>query len=159
MSALLEHVYDVEFMLREYLGEAVGFFDGFGQLAGLVVLGVAKAAGVEDVRAHAEFCGGFACDGHLVAGDHFDGDTHIERGGDGGFGFFAGRVEEGEDAEELPCTLFIGARDAEGTKATCGKLLNGVLHGGLDMSSVFRQFQNDLAGRLSRRAVLFRSHL
>jgi hypothetical protein len=47
---------------EEYRGETVGILDGLGRRHRLLLLFVAKAAGIENVGAHPEFLGGFLGD-------------------------------------------------------------------------------------------------
>ena len=53
VAALLQHVDDVELVLGEYLGEAVGLFDGLCHCADLAS-SCRPIAGIEDVRAHTQ---------------------------------------------------------------------------------------------------------
>ena len=98
VAALLQDVHNVELVFGEHLGEAVRFLDGLRQLRRLVMLRVAKAAGIEDICAQPQFPGGFPSDGHLIAGNHLDVYSHLSGGRDGRFGFFPGRVEKRQHA-------------------------------------------------------------
>ena len=51
VAALLKNIDNVEFVLGEDLGEAVGLFDGLRHLRRLLLLGVAQSAGIQDVCA------------------------------------------------------------------------------------------------------------
>ena len=65
VAALLQDIDDVEFVFGKHLGETVRFLDGLRQLRRLMTLRVAEAAGIENIRAHPQFLGGFLGDGQL----------------------------------------------------------------------------------------------
>ena len=112
VAALLQDIHDVEFVFREHLGEAVRLFDGLRRLRRLVMLDIAKCAGIEDVRAHPQLPGGFLSDRHLIAGNHLDADTHLTGARDRGFGIGARLVEQRQHADHPPLVFLIGAGDS-----------------------------------------------
>ena len=87
--------------------------DGLGDSLRLVMLDVTQAGGVENVGTQSDLLGGLLRDGQCVAGDHLDRDAHVARGGDGRLGVIAWRVEQGQDTEELPVVVAVGAGDAQ----------------------------------------------
>ena len=113
-------------------------------LRGLVMLGVAEAAGVEDIRAHPQFLGGFPGDGHLIARDHLDVYAHLAGGRDGRLGVVAGRVEQRQHAEKLPGALPVRPGHAQRAEAARRKLVDRLLDGGLHLPGVGRQLQDHL---------------
>ena len=144
MATFLQDIYDVELVLGEYLGEAVRFLDGLGQLRGLVLLGVAKATRIEDVCAQSKFRGGFSSDGHLIASNHLDAYPHLAGGRDGRLGFFPGRVEKRQHAEKPPWALPVRASHTERAEAARRKLVDGFLDGALHLPGIGRQLQDHL---------------
>ena len=95
VSVLLQDVDNVVFVFGEYLCEPVRFFDGLHRLRRLLILRIAQHGGIQDVRAHPQLAGCFLRYGQLVAGDHFDFDTHLPSACDGCLGLLARRIEHG----------------------------------------------------------------
>jgi hypothetical protein len=93
VAGLLQHIDDVELVLREDLGEAVRLLDRRRKGRGLMTLGIAEAAGVEDVRSHPQLLGGFPGDGDRIAGHHLDADAHLAGGCDRRLGVIPRWVE------------------------------------------------------------------
>ena len=85
----------------------------FGHRRRLLLLRVAEAAGIEDVRAHPQFLGGFLGDGQRIAGHHLDLHAHLSRGRDGRLGVVARRIEQRQHAEKLPFAVSLGPRHAQ----------------------------------------------
>ena len=110
---MLQDVHDVEFVFGEHLGEAVRVLDGLLQLRGLMMAGIAEAAGVQNVLAQPQLSSGFPADGQLITRDHLHVYAHLPRGGDGRFGILAGGIEEREDAQKLPLPLRVRPRHAQ----------------------------------------------
>ena len=67
VTVLLQHVDNVEFVLREDLGETIGVLDGFGYRRGFLGLGITKHAAIENVRAHPQGLGGLLGDRQGIA--------------------------------------------------------------------------------------------
>ena len=107
-------------------------------------LGVAERVRVEDVRAHPERLGHLAGDRQSVAGHHLDLHAHLSRRRDGGFGVFARRIEQRQDAEKPPFAVAVGSGDTERTKAARGEVVDRLVDGGLRRRRVRRQRQDDL---------------
>ena len=156
VAVLLQDLDDVEFVLGEHLGEAVGMLDGLGHAGVSCCFGVAKAAGIENVCAHAEFLGGFLGDGQRIAGHHLDLDAHLSGGRDGRLGVLPRRIEQRQHAEELPFAVALGPRHAQGTKTARGEFVDGFVDGGFTCAGIRRQRQDHLRralGHLERLAV------
>ena len=79
----------------------------------LVTLGIAKAAGIEDIRAHPEFLRGFLGNGQRIAGDHLDADAHLPGSRDRCLGIVARRIEQRQHTEKLPLSVTLGPRHAQ----------------------------------------------
>ena len=116
----------------------------FGQLRRLLVLGVAEAAGIEDVGAHPQFLGGFLGDGQRIARHHLDLHAHLSRGRDGCLGIFPRRIEQRQHAEKLPLAVSFGPRDAQRTKAARREFVDRLVDGGLHLFRIGRQRQDHL---------------
>ena len=93
VTLLLQDLHDAELVLGEHLREAVRALDLLDELCGRLMLGIAEAAGIEDVRAHPELLGGLHGDSQSIAGDHLDRHAHLAGGGDRGLGLGPRRVE------------------------------------------------------------------
>ena len=144
VAALLQNVDDVEFVLRKHLRESIGMLDGLGKLRGLLMLGVAKTAGVENIRAQAQFPGGFPGDGQRIARHHLDGHPHVSSGRDGRLGLLPGRVEQRQDTQKLPWPIGLGARHTQSAKAPRRELVDRLVDRLLDLGGIGRQFQDHL---------------
>ena len=119
----------------------------------LVMLGVAQSAGIQNVRAHPQLPGGFLSDGQLIACNHLHGHAHLPGAGDGCFGLFARRIEQGQHAHKLPLAFLIRPGDAQRTEAASGKFLHRLFHGGLHLTGIRRHLQNHLRRSLGHKEL------
>jgi hypothetical protein len=91
------------------------------------------------VGAQTELAAGLFGDRHLVPGQHFHvysqpAEVFNHQGGIG-----AGWVKQGQNTEELPFTLVVGAGYPQGTVAPFGKVVDGALHMGGNFVLIFIQ--------------------
>ncbi len=146
----------MELVFGEYLGEAIGRFDGLGRRRCLLALDVAEAGGIEDIAAHAECLGGLLGDGQRIARDHLDLHAHLPRRGDGCLGVFSWRVEKGQHAKKPPRAISLDPGHAQGAKTPCGELVDGLVDVRLHLLGIARQLQDHLGrtlGHLEGRSV------
>jgi len=95
---------------REDSGKTVSFLNELIDVE-LAVLVAEESRGRVHVGAHAEPPSGLLADGKLIASDHLDIDTEVERLADGLSTVVPRWVEEGEQAQKLPwCALTVLAR-------------------------------------------------
>ena len=152
----LEDVDDVELVLGEDLGEAVGVLDRRGHRFGLVTLCVAETAGVEDVGAQPQLLGGLLGDRERVAGDHLHLHPKLPGGGEGRLRVLARRVKQRQHADQLPRAVSVGAGDAQGSKAARRELVDSLINETLHLAGVRGQLKDHLRralGHLERGAV------
>ena len=120
----------------------------------LVMLRVAEAAGIEDVRAQPQFPGGFPGDGQLIARHHLDVHAHLSGGRDGRLGLLARRIEQRQHAEKLPLAFLIRPRHAQRAEAARREFVDRLLDRGLDLRGIGRQFQDHLRRALGHLELL-----
>mmetsp|Transcript_17772 Transcript_17772/g.62669 ORF Transcript_17772/g.62669 Transcript_17772/m.62669 type:complete len:574 (+) Transcript_17772:928-2649(+) len=147
VALLADDVDDLELVLGQHLGEAVGGHDDGGQVAVHAAL-VVQHLRVEDVGAHAELAARLLGDGRLVARDHLHLHAHVHGRLDRALGVVARRVEEREHALELPARRLVltrvADRDAERAEAAVGERLHRALDAAADLVLVVRQAQHHL---------------
>ena len=131
-------------MLREDLGETVRFFNRPGHLGSLVMLDIAQAGGIDNVRTHTELLCSFLGDCQGIAGHHLDLHTHGKRRGDGGLGIFARRVEQGQHPQKPPAAVPLGPRYAYRTETALCELTHRLFNLGLYLPGFDRYLQDHL---------------
>mmetsp|Transcript_17769 Transcript_17769/g.62638 ORF Transcript_17769/g.62638 Transcript_17769/m.62638 type:complete len:379 (+) Transcript_17769:928-2064(+) len=147
VALLADDVDDLELVLGQHLGEAVGGHDDGGQVAVHAAL-VVQHLRVEDVGAHAELAARLLGDGRLVARNHLHLHAKLNRVLDRLLRVHARRVEQRQHALELPVRLLVLARvgdgDAERAEAAVGERLHRALDAAADLVLVVRQAQHHL---------------
>jgi hypothetical protein len=101
---VLEPLHDLVLVLGEDPREAVRLLDQLVDVHAVhrgVLVAQERGGGVH-VGAHAEPATGLLADGELVAGDHLHVDAQVERAADGLRAVVPRRVEQGQEANELP---------------------------------------------------------
>mmetsp|Transcript_11128 Transcript_11128/g.33364 ORF Transcript_11128/g.33364 Transcript_11128/m.33364 type:complete len:778 (+) Transcript_11128:428-2761(+) len=149
--ALLQDVDDLVLVLREHFSKAVSVLHKLAQLL-LVFHVLEEGLGGVHVGAHAQLAGGLLANEQLVAGDHLDVDALLSAGLHGGLGVVARRVEQGQQAHELPsgvaAVIALSHGEAQGAVATAGKLGDLALHVVLDVSHIVAIPEHHLGGTL-----------
>lgn len=132
MATLLQHLDDLVLVFGENFTESIGGLDEVVDIATRHATTRDEALGVVDVGSHTELLAGFDSDGDGVTSKHLDLDTEVTGFVDGGSSVASGRVEHGEETEELPLAVFLKS-NSERSESTLGELegLLAVNFGGL----------------------------
>ena len=144
VAVLLQDVDNMVFVFREDLGETVGSFNGLGSCRTFSLLHLPQACGVEDVCTQTDFDGGFLRDGQGVSRHHLHFHAHLTGGGNGGRSVFARRVEQRQDAQEVPVTRGASAGHAQGPIPADGEVVDCCVSGGFHCGGVHGQCQHHL---------------
>ena len=134
VAEALETLNDLVLVFREDTSETVGIQDHIVE-GGVFTAGggaVLQNPGGIHVVAQAETTSGFLRNGELITGNHFDPDTESNSIVNGLLGVFTGRVEDGEETDELETvalsvviiTLDFLKGDSQGTETAHSEFLN-----------------------------------
>ncbi len=118
VAGALQRLDDLELVLGEDAGEAIRRLDRRQRIGRHAI--AEDRVGDDDVGAELELTGNLLRDRLVIAGDHLDVDAHRFGCGDGGGTVVARRVEQRQEAEELPCAGRVRARHAERAQALPG---------------------------------------
>ena len=143
MTETLQALDDLVLVFREHTGETVGIQNHFVQ-GGMLAAGgrsVLQNLGGIHVIAQTETTTRFLRDGELVTSNHLDPDTESDGIVDGLLGIFTGRVEDGEETDELETialslviiTVEFFESNGQSTETTGGEFFNVSLKPVLDV--------------------------
>ena len=134
----------MELVFGEDLGKSVGLLDSLCYRRRRLLLFVTETTGIEDIRAHPQFLGGFLSDGQRIARHHLHFHAHLLRGRDGCLGVVARWIEQRQNAEKLPWAVSFRKRHPQRTKAARREFVYRLIDDGLHLWAIGRQRQNHL---------------
>ena len=136
-------------VLGEYLGEAVGLLDHVGKLLGQTRRDAPPGdRHPECSMPRPSWLGDLPGDGHLVSGNHLDGDAHLRWRLRWSLANRSGADRKGQHTQEAPMPLVIGAGHAERPKSPYRESIDGLIDRVLHLGRVRRQCQDDLGAPL-----------